>query len=619
MRIARRPNSSPAAVAGAPWPRLCAAACMVVVGSATLVTGQTPAAASSPEIMPLSEVRAGMRGVGYTVVRGTEPEAFDFEVLGVLDNTFPNQSLILARLSGLGLERAGIAAGMSGSPVYIDGRLIGAVAYRMGSFPTEPVAGITPIESMLRIGDVEEGRAAEEAPRGAPPSIVATAVDLLAGRRADLAPLQPAASAVGIAPIGTPVSIGGVDAGVVRRISPLFEAMGWQPTLGGTSQSNELNGPLRPGSAVAAQLMRGDVTLTATGTVTWVDGEHVLAFGHPFLQAGSVDFPMTAAEVLTVLPSLADSQKITAAGEQVIGAIRQDRQAGVLGVVGAVPPMVPVSLSVDAGGVDERFDFEMAAHKTLSPTFLFIGLGNALQSIAALSSDNALSVTGELTLDGGYEPVRIEDRFSSSAQAFFALAQTIADIYQRLYDNPFHPVAVRGVELGISLRDDLRVADITRVWADRAEVRAGEELTLSVWLKPYRGSEVQIDIPVRVPEDTSPGAVSILVGDAATLVAEEAGAARGDVQPQSVEQLIGRLNRSRPSDHVYYQLSRDAEGAYYGGRYMPSLPPSVLGVLRGGPTSGESTPLGKTVLFEGSAAVEYVVSGEHRLTVDVRR
>lgn len=619
MPVARRTNSSTPFAVGSPCVRVLAALCVVALGVTVSPAAQAPGGGSAVEIMPLSEIRPGMRGVGFTVVRGTEPEPFDLEVLGVLENTFPNQSLILVRLAGLGLERTGIAAGMSGSPVYIDDRLVGAVAYRMGSFPTEPVAGITPIESMLRIGDVEQTRLADAAPRDAGPSMVAAAIDLIAGRPVDLAPLRPAASAPGIAPISTPVSIGGVDAEVVRRIGPLFETMGWQPTLGGTSQSNELGGPLRPGSAVAAQLMRGDVTFTATGTVTWVDGDRLLAFGHPFLQAGSVDFPMTAAEVLTVLPSLADSQKITAAGEEVIGAIRQDRQAGVLGVVGVAPPMVPVALHVDGAGIEESFDFEMVAHKTLSPTFLFIGLGNALQSISALSSDNALSVTGALTLADGYEEVRIENRFSSSVQAFFALAQTISAIYQQLYENPFQPLSVSGIELDISVRDDLRVADITRVWADRAEVRAGEELTLSVWLKPYRLPEVQFDIPVRIPPDTAPGAVSILVGDAATMTAEESSAARGNIQPQSVEQLIRRLNRSRPSDHVYYQLSREAAGAFYSGRRMPSLPPSVLGVLAGGQTSGESTVLSKTVLVEASEAVEYVVSGEHRLTINVRR
>ncbi|MGD8329276.1 MAG: SpoIVB peptidase S55 domain-containing protein [Acidobacteriota bacterium] len=599
-------------------PACVAAAALIVLAGGASAVPQRPAGGASTEIMPLSEIRAGMRGVGYTVVQGTEPQQFELEIIGVLENTFPNQSLVVARLSGLDLERSGIAAGMSGSPAYIDGRLIGAVSYRLGSFPTEPVAGITPIESMLRLGDAESSRSSVAA-RASGADMVAAAADLLAGRSTDLAPLRPASQAAGIAPIATPVSIGGVDAELVRRIAPLFEAMGWQPSLGGTSQNAALSGLLQPGSAVAAELMRGDVTFSATGTVTWTDGDRVLAFGHPFLQAGNVDFPMSAAEVLTVLPSLADSQKITAAGAEILGSIRQDRQAGVLGVLGTSPAMVPVSLSVTGDGVNEDFDFEMVAHKTLSPTFLFIGLGNALQSVAALSSDSAMGVSGELVLDAGYEPVRIENRFSSSAQAFFELAQNISDAYQQLYENPFRPVGVRAIDLDITVRDDLRVARISRVRADRPEVRPGESVKLSVWLEPYRSPEVRIDMELPLPEDLAPGPLSILIGDAGAVAAEERSFAGGELEPDSVEEVIRRLNRTRPRDRIYYQVARDDQGAFYGGRKMPSLPPSVIGLLSGGQTSGEAVRLNKKVLIESSEPVDYVVTGDHRIELTVRR
>ncbi len=576
-------------------------------------------ASAQTQTMSLDELRVGMRGVGYTVVRGTEPEEFAFEILGILENTFPKQSLIVVRLSGLGLEEVGVAAGMSGSPAYVDGRLIGAVSYRMGSFPTEPVAGITPIENMLSIDDTERERVGVVAGGQGAARMLSAAVDLISGNPTDLDGLRPASAAAGIAPIATPVTIGGFDPELVRRVIPLFESMGWQPSVGGTSQSSALTGPLKPGSAVAVQLMRGDVTFTATGTVTWVEGERMLAFGHSFLQAGSVDFPMAAAEVITVLPSIADSQKLTAAGTEVLGAIRQDRQAGILGVVGSSPPMIPVTVTVDGEGFDERFDFEMVADKSLSPTFLFLGLANALQSVGALSGDSALEVGGEFRLDPRYEPVVIENRFSSSAQAFFPMAQTISAVYQFLYENPIEPVEVRSVELDVTLRDDLRVAEITRVWADRTEVRPGETIRLAVWLKPYRQPEVEIGIDMRLPDDLEPGPVSVLVADGGVVSEDESSSDRGIVEPESVEQLIRQLNDARPSDRIYYQLSRADKGAVYGGRAMPSLPPSVLDVLTATRTSGETKALDKRVLSEGFEQVEYVVSGEHRIALTVRR
>ncbi len=580
---------------------------------------QVPTTPSSTEIMPLSEVRVGMRGIGYTVVRGTEPEVFDFEILGILENIFPRQSLIVVRLSGLGLEETGVAAGMSGSPVYVDGKLLGAVSYRMGSFPKEPIAGITPIESMLRINGTEGTRngSAVVAPGGA--AMLAVAADLIGGRPADLASLRPASAGGGIVPIATPVSIGGIDPALLRRVSPLFETMGWQPSLGGTSQSEALSGPLRPGSAIAVQLMRGDITFNATGTVTWVESDSLLAFGHPFLQAGSVDFPMTAAEVLVVVPSVADSQKLTASGIEILGSIRQDRQAGVLGQLGPAPPMVPVTVSIDGEGFAEEFNYEMVADKSLSPTFLFLGLSNALASVGALSGDSAIEVSGEFRLDPRYEPVQIRNLFSSPAQAFFQMAQTITSIYQFLYDNPFEPIDVHAIDLDITMRDDRRVARITRVWVDRLDPRPGEQIKLVVWLKPYRQPEVEIEIDLRIPAHLPAGPITVLVGDSSVVAAEESSFRQGEFTPQNVEQLIRLLNNARPSDRIYYQLARPDEGALYGGRPMPSLPPSILDVLTADQTSGETVEIQKTILWEDSEKVEYVVSGEHRIELNVRR
>ena len=581
---------------------------------------QLPATATAaPETMGVEEVRAGMTGVGYTVVRGTEPEEFGVEILGVLDNIQPKQALIIARLSGLGLERSGVAAGMSGSPVYVDGKLVGAVAYRLGAFATEPIAGITPIDNMLRLAESEATRPEAAAGASAGAGMVAAAADLMRGRTPEMATLQPAVGAAGIAPILTPVSIGGAHPEVVRRLGPLFAAMGWQPTLGGVSQNPRLSGPLKPGSAVAAQLMRGDLSLTATGTVTWVDGERVLAFGHPFMQGGNVDFPMVGAEVLMVINSMADSQKLTAAGTQVIGSIRQDRLAGILGVVGPPPPMIPVRIGIQGAGVEEELSFEMLTDKSLSPTLLFLGLANGLQSVGALLGDSALQVAGELRLDPELGAVRIDNLFSSPGQAYFPLSQTITSIYEQLYDNPFEPIEVRSVDLEITMRSDRRVAEITRVWADRTDVRPGDELTVTVWLKPYRQPETDIEIGLRIPDGLAPGPLTLQVGDAALFSQEQSRPGPELYPPQSIGQLIEKLNKTRPSDRVYYRLSRPDAGAFYGGRPMPSLPPSVLEVLTGGNTSGETVALRNTVLAEGAEQVEYVVSGEHRIELNVRR
>ncbi|MFQ5743853.1 MAG: SpoIVB peptidase S55 domain-containing protein [Acidobacteriota bacterium] len=573
------------------------------------------------ETMGVDELRAGMRGVGYTVIRGTEPEEFGVEILGVLKDTMPKQDIVVARLSGLGLEESGVAAGMSGSPVFIDGKLIGAVSYRLGAFQKEPIAGITPIENMLRIADTEAQRNATAAAIVSGDDLLAATANLLAGRAADQGLLRPAMGAGGIVPIATPVTIGGVPAGLVTRLGPLFEALGWHAALGGTSSSPQANAPLRSGSTVAAQLMRGDITFAASGTVTYVDGDQLLAFGHPFLQGGKVDFPMVGGEVLLVLDSLSASEKLTAAGGEVIGAIRQDLQPGILGIVGAQPQTIPVKIGVEdgGGGESEQFNFEMITDKTLSPTFLFIGLASGLQSIGKMFGDSTFEVEGEFFLDQDLGSIKIRNLFSSPSQAYVPLSQMITSIYAFLYDNAFRSVGVDEIDLRIRVREDRKVAQISRVWSDRLEVRAGEKVDLAVWLKPYRAKEVVQHFTVEIPSDTPPGPLTLLIGDAAAVSREEQGFIQGEFAPQSLAHLVRLLNNIRANDSIYVQMSRPAEGAFFGGEPMPSLPISMLKVLSAQQTSGEIVRLEKTVMLEENYPVEYVVSGEHRLQLTVRR
>lgn len=575
----------------------------------------------SVETLPVEELKAGMLGVGYTVVQGSEPQEFQVELLGVLQNVLPKQDIVFARLSGLELDKHGVVSGMSGSPVYIDGKLIGAIAYRWMDFQTEAVAGITPIDNMLRMAQLESDGEANFTGLRDGELLLTAAADLLAGRptAGALASLRPAATS-GVARIATPVTLGGFHPRVVARLSPWFDALGWHPVLGGGLSSRQQLPPLRPGSAVAAHLMHGDIALTATGSVTHVDGDRVLAFGHPFLQGGSVDFPMAPAEVLTVLGSLSASLKLTAAGGEVIGAIRQDRQTGILGIVGAQPRTIPVQLVIDGGrGVSEAFHFEMASDKLLSPVLLFLGLANGLQSVDKAFGDSALEISGEFALAGGLPSVRLRNLFSSDNQAFVSVSATVAAIFNFLYDNAFGPVRVERIDLDVRVRDDRKVAQISRVWYDRSEVRPGDVVNLTVWLKPYRESEVAKEIAIRIPEDVGRGPLTLLVGDAGAVSREEQSFIQGEFTPRSLEHLVRLLNNIRTNDRIYVQATREDEGALVRGEPMPSLPLSVLEILSAGQTSGEVIRLSKSVILEEETPVEYVVSGQHRIQLRVRR
>ncbi len=582
-----------------------------------------PQALAEPQsTIGVDELQPGMKGIGYTVVRGTTPEQFTVEVIGILEDILPKQDLIVGRLSGLGLEDTGVTAGMSGSPVYFDGRLAGAVAYRLGQFSKEPIAGITPIENMARMVDAQNRRASTVASTVFRTEMLSAAAELLAGRSPDnLATLHPISGGSGITPIATPVTIGGAHSMVVSRLRPLFEALGWQPALGGRSSNTQANRPLQAGGAIAAQLMRGDITFSASGTVTHVDGDTVLAFGHPFLQGGSVDFPMVGAEVLLFLSSLSSSERLTAAGSEVLGAVRQDTQSGILGIIGARPNTIPVRLAVsDSVGEIERFDFEMIGDKSLSPTFLFMGMANGLQSVVGNYGDGTFEVRGEIFLDKeGLDSIKIRNVFASPSQAYVPLSLMIMQIYAYLYDNPFESVGVRNIDLQIRALNQLRTAEITRIWTDRREVRAGDTINVAVSLKPYRQPEIVKHFPITIPEDTPPGRLSLLVADATAMALEEQSVLQGGRRPRDLHQLVDLINDMRASDNIYVHLSRPAEGAMFGGQPMPTLPASVLQVLMAGQTSGETVRLRKTTILEEENSVDLLVTGEHRLELRVRR
>ncbi len=605
----------------------CLIACVVCIGlmsgsGRAHALGEPQALGDSQATIGVDELKAGMTGIGYTVVRGTRPEQFSVEVIGVLEDILPKQDLIVGRLSGLGLEDTGVTAGMSGSPVYFDGRLAGAVAYRLGQFSKEPIAGITPIESMGRMVDAQSRRASTVTSAVFRTELLSAAAALLSGRSPDnLATLHPVLGGSGIAPIATPVTIGGAHSMVVSRLSPLFEALGWHPALGGRSSSAQVNQPLQPGGAVATELMRGDITFAASGTVTHVDGDTVLAFGHPFMQGGNVDYPMVGAEVLLFLSSLSSSERLTAAGTEVLGAVRQDTQSGILGIVGARPNTIPVRLTVSgSGGEIERFDFEVIGDKSLSPTFLFMGMANGLQSVSGNYGDNTFEVLGEISLDKeGLDRVRIRNVFASPSQAYVPLSLMIMQIYAYLYDNPFESVGVRDIDLQIRVRDQLKTAEITRVWTDRNEVRAGDTINVAVSLKPYREPEIVKHFPLTIPEDTPAGRLSLLVADATAMALEEQSLLQGGRRPRDLHQLVDLINDMRASDNIYLQLSRPAEGAMFGGQPMPALPASVLEVLTAGQTSGETVRLRRTAILEEENSVDLLVAGEHRLELRVRR
>ena len=602
------------------------------------------AAATLPAATPqigLDEITPGMRGVGITVFDGAVREEFGVEVIGVLANVIgPRRSLILARLDGGPLAETGVIQGMSGSPVYFDGRLAGAVSYALGSFSTEAIAGITPIGEMA----ATDASPVPEARRRPAPILVADAprADLAAALRSAFARTEPfsrrpddirgtglpAADARRLAtllrPIATPLLMNGFVPDVVDLWTSALDAGGFVAMVGGVSaveaaasQAGDDTAPLQAGDAVGASLMRGDLNMTGTGTVTLVDEGRVYAFGHPFYNLGRAQLPMTRAQVATLLPSLAISSKLTTVGD-VLGTIDQDRSTGIYGSFGPGPNLIPVNVSIAlaGGGPAQSFAFEIIDDPFFTPLLTMTGVLNTLVSWSRdVIPAGTWEVSGAAHLGDGHDPIRIRNVFAGPAAGINASLATSAPVTTVLA-NRFAPVGIERIDVAITAHNRSRTARLERVRVDAPRPRAGDSVPVTLTARTAEGEAIVETVTVALPRHVT-GAVRILVADAAALEARDAAAGRQAAQARSLPQLIRALNRTRQQDRFYLQLLASRPGAVVGGEARPALPPSVLAVLGGDRAGGDIAPLGEATLGEWEVPTGHVVSGSRLITLAV--
>ncbi len=567
----------------------------------TLTAAQPSDAA--PPILEFDDVRSGMTGTGLTVFEGTRIESFGVEILGKLSNVGPDQDLILARLSGGPLARTGVLAGMSGSPVTIDGKLVGAVAYSWG-FSTEPIAGITPIRQMLAITDLDEGGPPRIGGISSWPSTLKTL------RSASLDPfwneLQERLSPGVGRPISIPLSISGMDALGLRQAAASLDGVGFLPLQsGGDSGTTEVPAPLEPGSAMGLKLVRGDVDMTATGTVTWVDEGRVLGFGHPLFGLGAVDLPLTGARVQALLPSLHQSARMaTPLGE--LGSLRQDRTSGVYGIVGAEPRMIPVRLQLSASD-EHQYAFDIADDPLLTPLLLYASLNGILASKERVYGQATVRLReGSVIKLMGSEDVALDNLFAG-ASAFDHGTGLAAYILYLLMNNTWTQPQIAGINLLMEVDEAPRTARIRRVTVDRYRASPGDEVEVAVVLRPYRGSDRVLTRTVLIPPETPAGPLTIAIGGALAI-------ARGQrqdepVAPRDLDQLIWLINQLRRNDRIYIIGTQKDTGILIGGARMPNLPPSVARVLTRPKTRGNFSYVRERGILEEAVLTDYAVEG----------
>ena len=617
------------------------------------------AAAEQPvkvAFFPLKDVKQGMKGVGRTVFAGTTVEEFQVEILGVLDNVGPKQSIILARLSGGPLEKTGLMAGMSGSPVYIDGKLVGAVALSF-PFSTEPIAGIRPIEQMVRVLD--------RAGAGQGPSLLKTnlhwvptasgsEVRLLGGLPPLADTLVPAAvdPSVLLSPdrprltrIATPLILSGFPSRTLERFAGQFRALGLVPLRGAGSGSSSQSGQgagqsagdsagdshevastaaaeaakTAPGSMISVQLIRGDLGVNADGTITRREGDRIYAFGHRFLSAGPTQMPFSASRVVALLPSQVTSLKISAPGRP-LGVIRQDRSAGVLGVIGEKARMIPVHIKLRSNGNREmRYQFEIVNDRFLSPFLLQLAVFGTLDATERLVGESSLAIRGTIILDG-LPPVKVENMFAANAQAPMLAALTTAVPLALLLQSGFPTVEVRSVDLQIVSSDRRRLASLDQVWSSKREVRPGERLEITAVLRAEDGRETVKKVPVEIPASLGPGPLQVTVADGSSLNLAEVRQLPGGFTPKTPAQLVRAINKLRKNNRLYVRLSRPQTAFLLHGTQFPSPPPSLARVMANEPSvsSNIATSSVSTLAESELEPLPSVVTGRKTITVLVK-
>src|SRR5215471_2940191 len=582
-------------------------------------------------LMQIEDVRAGMKGYGMTVFQGTKPERFEVEVLGILKGVpNPKQCSVIARLSGPLVDRTGVFAGMSGSPVYIDGKLVGAVAFTF-PFSKEPIAGITPIKYMIENFDRGKDQQPGSGKSISFNTLIARAEQAskpaAVGGQQGLSDANAMASASGsgaaMIPIATPVSFSGIPQPVIDYFAGDLKKLGIQPIAGVSGGSNlspmaESNGnTLTPGSSVNVELVRGDFTIDAAGTVTYRDGDRIYAFGHPFLSSGVTSWPMAESSVITVVPNVNNSFKL-ATGGNLVGSINQDRSTGIFGQLGSQPRMIPVHITVHTSrDKTEKYNFEIVCDTFLSPLLMKLTTFAAVTATERQLGSQTINLVGHISVDGQPD-VSLDNAFSTANGAIFQAVAAVEKPLAILMNSGFEKLNVKGIQVDVTSSDTRSSGTLNRLWVDKTEVRRGETIEVQAFARNDNGTEFVERIPLTIPSDAPIGPLVIMVGDGASMNQTEARGQGADFVPKDLGQLVRAMNKLKKNNRLYVRIVRAGGGAIVNSEEMPTLPPSVLATLGSQRTSGGYTPLSYAIMSENELPPShFIINGQESMTINV--
>jgi len=582
-------------------------------------------AQQSTDILPLSEVHPGMQGYAYTIFAGDQIEKFDLEVLGIMPNFLgPKQSIILVQLKGPKVEHTGVVAGMSGSPVYLDGKLAGALSLKLGIFTKEPIAGVTPIADVLNppvpSSASQPARSGQNtAQQFSPPSLPN---DSSSNPANDFAAQQiTLPSGAALEPIETPLVFSGFQASALRQFSSQLQSYGFVAAQGGTAAPRPDDSQLKPGDMAGMVLVQGDASINSACTVTAVQADRVFLCGHPFLSLGDVQIPMARSRVLATLSSDMASTKIVNMGGS-IGTITGDHLTAVTGKLGMSPAMIPLELTLSVAGAEKQLHFQLVNHPRLTPILVALTTFSGLTQNSLYGEGTTLHLSGEIQLKN-HAPVQIENTFAPGdalSPDGLPIALTMQSIFSRLFTNNFEATAIERVSLRVESVPGRHSFTIESAWLEKGEAAPGETLRVRVLLRPYRGPAQVQETTVRVPDQVTRGTMlRVLVSDADMLNRASRGfAATGAGASASLDQLIALLNRERRNDRLYVGLFAPSPTMLWEDKELPNVPLSQINIVDGRPAPGTVQVLRESLSSESSIPLGGPVAGVISLNLQIR-
>jgi hypothetical protein len=574
-------------------------------------------------ILPVDQIEAGMKGKGRSVFLGDTIEEFDIEVLGVMRNIQPKKDLIVVRISGESIGDAGVIQGMSGSPIYIDGKLIGALSYSLGAFVKEPLALVTPINEMMAIPEKESTKSSfmPQIPikKHLPMSELLSIYEsyfykdptIISGNRT-------------FSPISIPLVFSGFSPHVFEKAKHFFSKLGFSPmnvSISGQSQEGitipDLT--LKGGDSVGAQLVTGDLNMSGVGTVTYVDGNRVLAWGHPWFNLGTVGYTMTKADVMTIVPKLDVSHKLTGT-EIPVGKFSQDRVPGLYGELGQVPDLIPLNIILRTNKGEKRYTVNLTEDKILTPALVNMVVSSLILSEERAIGDLSLEFSGDVYLDNGMS-VHLEDLFSGAFDmASTNLSSLVAAVVYFLMSNEFRDLSIHRIDLSITPTEDVKYAQLEKVWLDKYDASPGEIIRIKVYTRSFRGESAMWEGGIPAPNLPKGSEFYLVIADAASLQQlETTQYKRQPFTPRNIEHVIRMLNNLRKNNRIYFKILASKPGLFLRGEEMPNLPPSMKSMFAS-PRAASSAPteLDKSTLGQLQQPVPFVFRGATIIPIKIK-